>query len=180
MPACPPSLRCKYAALAATPVFVLGLLSLGGASWLASQRVEHEAGERLLAQAKRLAERSPAQPTPAQLEQLRDELVNGNQTGELFVSTNSGTVLLGTAVSPGVPPASPFGWRIQRWPDGKVYLTGTASVTGSDLTVRSRLLLDIALAEVERLQWQIFHVTWPLLLLAALLGAWSAPRWRKA
>lgn len=179
MPPCPLYLRCKYAAVAATPVFVLGLLTLGGASWLTSQRVEHEAGERLQTQAKHLAERLPIKPTPAQLEQLRAELARNNQTGELFVSDTSGAVLLGTAVSPGVPPASPLGWRIQRWPDGKVYLTGTASVNGSDLTVRSRLLLDIALAEVERLQWQIFQATWPLLLLAALLGAWSAPRWRK-
>ncbi len=173
-PATLTALRCKFAALAAGGALIITLLTLSLLSWQAMPRVERAAGTQLLAMAEQFAERLAIPPTPTQLEQLPRSM--SGQNGELFVGNSDGSLLLAPADHKNVrlPPPGPQGARIQRWPDGQVYLTATRQ--HGPFTIYCRQALDIALAEVRDLQWRIFRNALPLILLAGLAGALYAQR----
>lgn len=160
----------KYAAFTAGAVLLLGMLILSVISWQTSQRVERAAGDRLLAKAGNMAKRLNGGLTPVLRKQLRDEFASDNTAGEILISTDTGFLPLSPASSAlAVPPGNTPGWKIQRWSDGKVYLSATATAD-DHLTVHCRQDLNEALAEVRQQQWQLFKTILPLVLLATLLG----------
>jgi hypothetical protein len=179
----PFSTRCKVAAAAAGAVLALALLTLSTGSMLLSKRVKAESGERLVRQAEHVAARLAHGLEPGLAEQLSKEMAASEGQQSLYVLDANGHILL-------PPPAdgsdgrlelpAKEGWQINRWPDGQVYLSAAARIADNRGTVRVRQPLDIALAEVQQLQWTIFLRALPLAALAALLGGALAGRWRRS
>lgn len=179
----PFSTRCKAAAVAAGTVLALALLALSTASMLLSKRVKAESGDRLVQQAERVAARLTHGLEPAVSEQLLKEMAASEGKQSLYVISPNGRILLppqGTGNDVKLELPNKEGWQINRWPDGQVYLSGAARIPGNNGTVRVRQPLDIALAEVQQLQWSIFLRSLPLAALAALLSGALAGRWRRS
>jgi hypothetical protein len=178
----PFSTRCKVAAVAAGTVLALALLALSTASMLLSKRVKAESGERLIKQAEQVAARLAGGLTPTLAEQLRKETENSAGRQNIYVLSPSGRILLPPSADDNAARLDlpvKEGWQINRWPDGQVYLSGMAPIAGNRGSVRIREPLDVALAEVQQLQWDIFLRALPLAAVAALLGGALAGRGRR-
>lgn len=170
--------RCKAAAIAAGMVLALALLAMSTGTLLVSQRVKAESGGQLVRLAEQVAKRLEHGLSPALAAQLTAEMATRPGQLALFVSNPAGQLLLasqGGGKAPELPDQA--GWQIKRWPDGQVYLSAAAQVAGRQWTVRIRQPLNIALAEVQDLQWTIFLRALPAAALAALLGGALAGRW---
>ena len=176
------STRFIAAALGAGIPLLLALLLILAISLIIGQRVQSERGKLLHEQAIFLASRLNGRPARQLAQQLQQEIATRLSQSVIYSSESTGLRRLGSdeiiKPEPSNWPNQP-GWQIKRWPDGQVYLNGIASMAGNTSMLIVRQPLDLALAEIKQLQWDIFCWSIPLALLAAVLGFYRADRWQR-
>jgi signal transduction histidine kinase/HAMP domain-containing protein len=114
--------------------------------------------------------------------EVRDSLILPREQKaqiEAFIFDTKGKLLLGSASTPAdtfLPSTDGKNYRIERWADGKIYLTGIArslgylQYPGLGWSVVARQPIEVAFAPVRHIQQQILILSLGLALMAALAG----------